>query len=199
IIKKKFPHDGFFGEETGEKASASGRRWIIDPLDGTRPYIYGLPFFSVLIALEENNKVVLGIIHLPALKETYYAVKGKGAFCNKKRIYVSKTKSLLKAHGAILGWNEMKDHRALSLLKLGSKVNYIFGFNDAYTYGCVACGKMDFSVNILDKAWDNASISIIIKEAGGEFSDLHGKASIYSNSTVVSNGLIHDELIQALH
>jgi histidinol phosphatase-like enzyme (inositol monophosphatase family) len=197
-IKEVFPKDGFLGEESGEVAGKSGRRWIIDPIDGTRPYIYGLPFFSTLIALEQMGECVVGVIHLPALKETCYAAKGGGAFCNRRPITVSKTKELSAAHGAVLGINEPEHPLTPRLKRCMGQAGYLFGFNDAHSYASTARGRMDFVISILDKPWDRAPISIIIKEAGGEFSDFDGGHDINSPSIVVSNGLIHEQLLQAL-
>ncbi len=198
MIQKKFPRDGFLGEESGEHQGSSGRRWIIDPIDGTRPYIYGLPFFSTLIALERDGERVLGVIYLPAMDEICYAVKGGGAFLNRKPIRVSMTAGLSSAHGAVLGWNQPGQYMR-PLRQLCKKAGYLFGFNDAYSYAGAACGRMDFVVSAMDKPWDNAPISIIIHEAGGRFSDFRGVNAIDSGCTVVSNGLIHNQILEMLN
>ncbi|MFH1760079.1 MAG: inositol monophosphatase [bacterium] len=197
-ISDVFPNDGFLGEETGSISGKSGRRWIIDPIDGTRPFIYGLPFFSTLIAMEEDDERLIGVIHLPAMNQTYYATRGSGAFCNRKNIKVSGTKNISKMHGAVCGWNEFKNINSERLQNFCKKAGYLFGFNDAYSYACVASGKMDFVISIVDKPWDNASPSVIVREAGGIFSDFEGNDRIDKGCSVVSNGRIHDKLINAL-
>ena len=106
MLAKQFPRDGFLGEETGAEQGLSGRKWIVDPLDGTRPYLRGIPTHSVLIALEDGNELVCGCMHLPALNETFWAQKGSGAYLNNRRIRVSKTSDLSKTMGSGIGFLE---------------------------------------------------------------------------------------------
>lgn len=197
-LTRHFPRDGFLGEEQGEQQGQSGRRWIIDPLDGTRPYIRGIPTYGVLVALEESDRVVVGVIHLPELGLTCYARKGGGAFCNGSRIHVSSVADPGAAIGSALGFVECADtdegRRLFSLMK---RWDYRYGFMDVYSYVCVACGKLDLCVNLLDKPWDNAAASCIVAEAGGEFSDIRGEPSVYSGSTVLTNGLLHDAVVDS--
>jgi len=198
-LKSAFPEDAILSEESEAQAGTSGRRWIIDPLDGTRPFIRRLPYFSVLIALEENRERVLGVMYFPALDETYYAVKGGGAFFNDRKISVSKNGTLEKSQGAFLGFQEKDDFPGVRGIKqLAPKVDYLFGFNDAWSYACLASGKMDFVISLLDSPWDCAPISIIIKEAGGQFSDIDGNNKIDSGNAVATNGLIHESLMKVL-
>jgi len=197
ILTKQFPFDGFLGEETGEEKGQSGRRWIVDPLDGTRPYIRGLPTHSVLIALEDGNELVAACMHLPALSETYWAQKGKGAFLNNQNIHVSSTKSLKIAMGSGLGFVEKQDSKeGKTLLVLMKKWDYPYGFMDAYTYGCIASGKIDVCANLLDKPWDCAAGACIVTLAGGRFSDINGIHSIYNGSIILSNGFLHDAVLE---
>jgi fructose-1,6-bisphosphatase/inositol monophosphatase family enzyme len=130
-ISKQFPRDGFLGEETGEEKGTSGRRWIVDPLDGTRPYIKGLPTFSVLIALEDGGELVAGCIHLPAMGELYLAQKGKGAFCNNSRIHVSSTDAPGRVIGSGLGFVEKAaTDEGKTLISLMQRWDYAYGFMD---------------------------------------------------------------------
>jgi fructose-1,6-bisphosphatase/inositol monophosphatase family enzyme len=201
IIKDKisamFPDDGFLGEEFGETAGTSGRRWIIDPLDGTRPYIHGIPTYSVLIALEDNGILAAGIAHFPALSETYWATLGGGAFCNGEKLHASKTQILSDCMASALGIVEAANEKnGKLLLKTIQKCDYFYGFMDAYSYVSVAAGKLDFCVSLLDKAWDRAPVALIVKEAGGAFGDLSGKETIYSDDFLVSNTLIHKDVCE---
>jgi histidinol phosphatase-like enzyme (inositol monophosphatase family) len=196
-LTKQFPHDGFLGEETTEEKGSSGRRWIVDPLDGTRPYIRGLPTHSVLIALEDGNELVVGCIHLPAMHETYRAQKGKGAFLNNGGIHVSSIKTLDRAMGSGLGFVEKAaTTEGNSLVSLMQHWDYAYGFMDVFTYGCIAAGKIDVCVNLLDKPWDCAAAACIVTEAGGRFSDLSGNRSIYNGSIIMSNAFIHDAVLE---
>lgn len=200
LIKKtllsSFPEDGFFGEESSPVKGTSGRTWVVDPIDGTRPYIRGIPTYSILISLEIKNTPVIGVIYFPALRETYSASLGGGAFCNEKKISVSNTDELCKAMGSSLGLLETIDTQAgQKLLELIRKTDYQYGFMDAYSYMSVASGKLDLCVSLIDKPWDRSAAACIVKEAGGSYSDVNGNPTVYNDSFVMSNGTIHDSII----
>ena len=196
ILEKEFPDDGFLGEESGESRSKSGRTWIVDPIDGTRPYIRGIPTFSALIALEEKGEAIVGVMYLPGLNECYTAYKGGGAFLNDKPIRVSQTEKLTDAMGSGLGFIQRPGSElAVRQLKLFSESNYFYGFMDAFTYGLIASGRMDYSVNLLDKPWDLAAAACIVKEAGGRFSTLAGENNVLKGSSVLTNGLLHEAVL----
>jgi histidinol-phosphatase len=197
LIRRHFPCDGFLGEETGEEKGTSGRRWIVDPLDGTRPYIRRIPTHSVLIALEDGDDVAVGCMNLPALKETYWASKGGGAFLNGESLHVSTVAGLEEVLGCALGFVEKKATRdAARLLELMGRWGYAYGFMDAYSYGCIAAGRIDASVNLLDKPWDCAAAACIVREAGGRFSDIRGRPTVHSGSIILTNGLVHDAILE---
>jgi histidinol phosphatase-like enzyme (inositol monophosphatase family) len=187
-----FPSDGFYGEESGPITGTSGRRWIVDPLDGTRPYLRGIPTYSVLIALEADGDPVVGVIHLPAMNSTCWASRINGAFLDGKPIHVSSVASFDKALGSAIGFVEKADlPEGERLFKLLRAWDYTYGFMDAFTYVCVASGKIDIAVSLLDKPWDCASAACIVREAGGVFSDIRGNASVYNGTIILSNGLLH--------
>ncbi|MBN1127723.1 MAG: hypothetical protein JXA71_01975 [Chitinispirillaceae bacterium] len=187
-----FKNDGFLGEETGELTGTSGRRWIVDPLDGTRPYLRAIPTWSVLIALEEEGKPVTGVIFLPELNITCWATSGGGAFLNNKAIHVSSQRSLGMALGSALGFVEKADDPAgKQLLGLMRSWDYSYGFMDAYSYVCVASGGLDITVNLLDKPWDCASAACIVREAGGVFSDINGRETVHGGSIILSNSILN--------
>lgn len=192
-----FPDDGFLGEETGNTAGRSGRRWIVDPLDGTRPYCHDIPTYSVLIALEDEGDVRLGVIHLPSMNTTCWATKGGGAFLNGKPIRVSAVRDPRKAFGTALGFVEKaRTEEGRRLLSLMGQWDYSYGFMDAYSYVCVASGRLDIAVNLLDKAWDCAAAACIVREAGGRFSDIRGAAAVDRGSIILSNGVLHDAALR---
>jgi myo-inositol-1(or 4)-monophosphatase len=187
----------FLGEESVEDKGISGRRWIVDPLDGTRPYIRGVPTHSVLIALDDGNGMAVGCMHLPALGETYWASKGGGAFLNDSPLHVSKASRLSEVFGSGFGFIEKAGTmEANRLLRLMGDWGYAYGFMDAYTYGCIAAGRIDACVNLLDKPWDCAAAVCIIEEAGGRFSDVRGAPSVYNGSCILSNGLVHEAVLE---
>jgi histidinol-phosphatase len=188
-----FPRDGFLGEESSHIPGKSGRQWIVDPLDGTRPFLRGIPTWSVLIALEEaGREPVVGVVLLPALKLTCRAARGSGAFLNGKRIHVSKISSPGKAMGTALGFAEKAGRpEGKRLLSLMRSWGYAYGFMDAFSYVCVASGRLDIAVNLLDKPWDCAAAACIVREAGGAFTDSKGKRTVHSGSIILSNGRLH--------
>ena len=192
-----FPEDSFLGEETGScQNSNNGRRWIVDPLDGTRPYIHNIPTYSVLISLEENFVPVVGVIYLPALDILCYATKGEGAFLNDAPIRVSDTDTMSEVMGSALGFVEKWDTvEGKQLFELMKTWDYNYGFMDAFSYVAVASGKLDCAVNLLDKPWDCSSAACIITEAGGTFSDIAGNRTAHNGSIVFSNRKLHNEVL----
>jgi histidinol phosphatase-like enzyme (inositol monophosphatase family) len=188
----KFPQDGFLGEETGRYEGTSGRTWIVDPLDGTRPYIRGIPTHSVLIALEDGGEPVTGVMHLPAMRETYRARKGGGAYLNDTAIHVSTASDISQSMGSALGIIEKAgSSTAGCLAELMKACDYMYGFMDAYSYGCIAAGRLDLCVNLLDSPWDCAAAACVVSEAGGNYSDITGNRNIYNGSIVFTNGILH--------
>jgi histidinol-phosphatase len=191
-----FPHDGFCGEESGKSTGTSGRQWIVDPLDGTRPYLRGIPTYSVLIALEDDGDPVAGVIHLPAMKSTCWASRGGGAFLDGNSIHVSSTATFDRTLGSAIGLIEKADSpEGRQLFNLVRSWDYVYGFMDAFSYVCVASGKIDIAVNLLDKPWDCASAACIVREAGGKFSDISGVPTVHNGSIILSNGLLHDQAL----
>ena len=197
-IHSAFSADGFLGEEYGEERGTSDRTWIIDPIDGTRSYIKGFPYYSTLIALRDGDELVVGVIHLEAMQQTCWGCRGRGAFVNGTRIDVSDQKTVDGASGAANGFlNAAATSQAQALLKLMGKWSHSFGFLDAYSFMAVAQGKLDLCICMIEHPWDNAAIACIVREAGGRFSDIHGQETIHGGSTVVTNGALHDEVIEA--
>lgn len=198
LLLGEFPGDGFLGEETGESAGcgAAARRWLVDPLDGTRPYIRGIPTHSVLIALEENGVPTVGVIHLPAMGITCYASNGGGAFLNGEPIRVSSTNELSEALGSVLGLTEHAGSPlGDSLMALTRAWDYTYGFMDAYSYVLLASGRLDACVNLLDKPWDCAAAACIATEAGGRFSSISGEGTVHGGTFVLTNGILHQATI----
>lgn len=196
IILKQFPHDGFLGEESGQLNSNNNRQWIVDPLDGTRPFIRGIPTFSTLIALEQDGVPVTGVIRLPVLDITCWATLRGGAFKNNSRIHVSASDQLCNSIGSALGFVEQSDTDiGRNLLALMKSWDYNYGFMDAFSYVCVAEGVLDCTVNLLDKAWDCAAAACIVREAGGSFCDIYGKRSVHEGTIVLCNGLLENQIL----
>ena len=198
-LTSAFPEDGFLGEESGTAKGRSGRTWIVDPLDGTRPYIRGMVTHAVLIALEDAAGIALGVIHLPAMDLTCWAIRGGGAFCNGELAQVSATATLEDSIGSGLGFvQRFEEPLGKRLFDLLRRTGYSYGFMDAYSYVCLATGRIDFCVNLLDAPWDCGAAAVIIKEAGGRWSDVAGFETVHQGTFVASNGILHSQVLSAL-
>ncbi len=200
-IEARFPDDAILGEEEGgdDAPLASGRRWIIDPIDGTYNFARAVPIFSTLLALEKDGEIVLGVVYNPAMDEIFWAEKGCGAFRNGKRINVSTISDIKNSQfnfGALsriqtLGlWN--------GFTELVGKTIRQRGFGDYLGFAHVFEGKAEAHLEVGVKVWDLAPMKIIVEEAGGEFTDLEGGRSVYTGSCLISNGLVHSQFLGIL-
>ena len=198
-LSARFSDHGFLGEELGERPGGSHARWIIDPIDGTKNFIRGLPFFATLIALEEEGEVTTGVMYAPALNDLLYARKGQGAFANDRQVHVSEVVDLREAmliHG---GLKDLKVRPCWQpFLRLVDVTGRQRGFGDALGHSLVIRGQAEVALEPEIKPWDVAATKIIVTEAGGRYSDFAGTPSIYSGSAVVSNGLVHDAVVTIL-
>ncbi len=202
-LARALPEAGFLGEESAssEEAAAptAGTRWVVDPLDGTKKFVRGLPFFGPCIALEQSGELVLGVMHLPMLRETVWAQRGRGAYFNGRPIHVSDQVEIDRAYVAYS--SEMEFHRrgwADRLERLIRETYHNPGFLDLYSYVCLAAGRVDAVVNIGEAPWDIAAARIILEEAGGRLTDFTGAATVYGGTTLATNGALHNGLLELL-
>jgi histidinol phosphatase-like enzyme (inositol monophosphatase family) len=186
ILTEAFPEDGLMGEEGAGRTAASGRRWIIDPIDGTRDFARGSTLWSVLIGLEAGDEVVAGVVNIPAWQQEYYATRGGGAFCNGKRIQVSKisepSESVLFFNGLREAYRREFAPRLVDFMGKFWAVRSMSGAPDAML---VAGGHGEIWVEPSAKPWDLAPIKVIVEEAGGEFFNFDGGRSIHAGNCVV--------------
>lgn len=203
-LSERFPDIAMLAEEGGESGTFSGRRWIVDPLDGTTSYAHGLPHFSVSIALEEDGKIVAGVVYNPCVDECFSAVRGGGASLNGRKIKVSETSSMkrsLLATGfpydrATSSDNNVDNFNAFILKAQGIRRMGSAALDLCYT----AAGRFDGYWEMKLSPWDSAAGSVILEEAGGRITDFSGEPySIYGQELLVSNGLIHEEMIAVLN
>ena len=180
-----FPDDGLLGEEGCNKVSRSGRRWIIDPIDGTRDYVRGNRMWAVLLALEAAGEVVAGVCHFPALEETYAAARGGGAYLNDARIRVS---MIAEPAQAVLCLNDFdalnRRPFAAGLLDWMAQFWAVRNMGGALDAMLVASGKAEAWIEPTAKPWDLAPAKIITEEAGGRFFNFDGGGSIYGGNCV---------------
>jgi histidinol-phosphatase len=189
----KFPDDGFLGEESGDAPGSSGYRWVIDPVDGTRSFVRGIPIWATLVGLEYRGEQIAGVADVPALGQTYRALRGDGAYRNERRIQVSDIAELEKAQlfYSSLAWFIKAGCRD-EFLALAGRTERQRGFGDFYGFVLVAQGSGELMVEHGCHYWDLAATRAIVEEAGGRFTDWDGKADLTRPDVVASNGRVHD-------
>jgi histidinol-phosphatase len=199
-LQAAFPQDGFLGEEFGDTPGSSGFRWIIDPIDGTRNFVRGIPIWATLVGLEYRGEQIAGVVDVPCLGHTYRALRGDGAYRNERRIRVSHVADLGEAmvFYSSLSWF-IKAGRRDDFLELTRRTERQRGFGDFYGHVLVAQGSGEAMVEHGVHAWDVAALKPIIEEAGGRYSDWDGVPSIDSVHVIVSNGKLHDEILSVLN
>lgn len=203
-IKKNFPGHSFLTEETGEKyATDSEYRWIIDPLDGTVNYLHGYPLFCTSIGLEYRGQLLLGAVYEPNMNQLFYALRGKGAFRNKKRISVSRVNRLKKAllsSGFAYGVNETDRNNFNNFEKFIRSSQAVRRDGVAAVDLCyVAWGRYEGFWELGLWPWDIAAGIVIVEEAGGRVSHFDGSpVDLHRKEIVVSNGLLHKDMIGVL-
>jgi histidinol-phosphatase len=199
LVRRESPELGIYGEEFGESQAPGQVRLIIDPIDGTRNFIRGIPIFATLLAIEEAGRVTTGLVSAPALGQRWHAARGEGAYCGSRRLRVSTIRALGQAqvfHGDLSGAAERPmPPGAMGLFR---RVHRTRGFGDFYQHLLVAEGAGEFAVDPEVKPWDVAALQVIVEEAGGRATTLQGSADIYGGSLVTSNGLLHDQMLKLL-
>jgi histidinol-phosphatase len=198
VLRRAFPDWGVLGEEFGEAGPAE-TRWIIDPIDGTKNFVRGIPFWAVLIGLEEQGEVTTGVVFNPVTGDLFTARRGEGAFRNGERVRVSDIASMKDA--TLL-------HSSLGLLReagcwdgfvrLVDAAGRTRGFGDYYGYGLLAEGKAEVYLESDLKPWDIAPVKILVEEAGGRLTNFSGRPTIYDGDVLASNGRLHDEALALL-
>lgn len=188
-----FPEDGILGEELGEQAGTSGRRWVIDPIDGTKSFVRGVPLWGSLVALVQGEKVLAGAAYFPAVDEILAAAPGQGCWWNGERARVSRTSTL--AGATVLITDERSFHTAAmrdGWRTLIGEADVARGWGDCFGYLLVATGRAEAMVDPVVNAWDAACFQPIIEEAGGVFTDIHGKRTVFGGSAIATNAALAD-------
>ena len=188
-LERERPEDGMLGEEFGV-TGGGGRRWIVDPIDGTRNYSRGIPVWATLIALEEDGVVQLGVVSAPALDRRWWAERGAGAFVNGDPIRVSRVGQV---EDAVLSLALERPLPAIA-----HRCWHPRAYGDFWAHMLVAEGAVDGAIDAIGvKVWDLAALQPIVEEAGGRFSDQDGTARVDGLSAISSNGLLHEALLEA--
>jgi len=195
--------DGLVGEEFGSDKGSSGRYWVIDPIDGTKNFMRGVPTWATLIALVQvdasgNEDVVVGIASAPALARRWAAAKGHGATVNEMKISVSKVSSLSDAsisYSDFVGWGD----RLEPFQRMLAGAWRTRGIGDFWSHMLVAEGAVDVAIEPSLALWDMAALDIIVREAGGTFTNTAGQNGPFGGSGVSTNGVLHNAVINGLN
>lgn len=203
LITQQYPNDTIVGEEFGGTAEFAGRQWIIDPIDGTKNFVRGVPVWATLIALLVDGVPKVGVISAPALGRRWWATTGHGAFRSvnnvTKKIRVSNVSSLENASisfSSLEGWQQLgiRDR----FLQLTDDTWRLRGFGDFFSYCLVAEGAVDIAAEPEVSLWDLAPLAVLVTEAGGRFTSLSGVDGPHGGSAIATNGLLHDQVLRYL-
>ena len=203
-LSRARPRDGVIGEEFGEVAGHGVRRWVIDPIDGTKNFVRGVPVWATLIALLENDEPVAGMVTAPALGRRWWAAKGCGAYAGRRptagaAIHVSTVGELADAslsYSSLSGWEERGELGAF--VDLTRSVWRTRAYGDFYSYVLLAEGAVDVACEPEVSLWDLAALAAIVTEAGGRFTDLSGRPGPAGGSAVATNGHLHEPVLKII-
>jgi len=200
VVSERFPRAAFYGEETGgEGARVAGLRFVVDPIDGTRAFLRGMPSWSILVGIEHDGEPLAGVAYMPALGELFTAVRGEGAYANGRPIRLSRVEKLedaLVCHGGLAQF--VDDGREQVLGKLARASYTQRGLADFASYRALLLGQADAVVDPAVQPYDVAAAAAIIREAGGALTSLRGEQTIYGPGALASNGRVHDQLVELL-
>jgi len=197
LINQYWPDHGVLGEEYGQTESKSPFTWIIDPIDGTKSFISGVPLYSTLIALLDGDKTLIGVAHFPALGETIYAVRNEGCFWNGRRVHVSNIDTLSDAVLLTSGLNYFGSKTA-AWQRLVDRTYIQRTWGDAYGYFLVATGQAEIMLDPAMHIWDSAPFQVITEEAGGTFTDWQGNSTIHADESMATNSLLFQQLLSVI-
>lgn len=199
-IEKAYPHHSILGEEYGAQQNSDSYRWLIDPIDGTRSFLRGIPLYAVLIGLEIEGSIKVGAAYFPALDEMLSASAGNGCWWNGRRAHVS---AVTQLNQAVFTTTSVKTYERFSIRdvfdRLSKACHYQAGWGDAYGYMLVATGRAELMVDAAMNVWDCAPFPPIFEEAGGFFGDWEGNPGISSSRTLATTQVLLPQVLEAIH
>jgi histidinol phosphatase-like enzyme (inositol monophosphatase family) len=199
FVARRFPNAGFFGEEEGGSAQSAGLRFVVDPIDGTRAFMRGLPTWSILVGLEFAGQPVAGVAYMPAAGDLFSAVQGHGAYANGRPVRLSATRALedaLVCHGGLAQFTDAGCEAQLITLARGTYTQR--GLSDFAGYRALLLGQADAVIDPGIQPYDIAAAAVLVREAGGRLTAPDGRDTIYAGYAVASNGHVHDALLGLL-
>jgi myo-inositol-1(or 4)-monophosphatase len=199
-IETAYPDCAILGEEFGETdREGASRRWIIDPIDGTKAFIHGVPLYSVLLALEVEGTVEVGAVYFPALDEMVAAATGEGCTWNGRPVRVSTVDDMSRATVCFTDPGTFAEFgRAEAWERIKRAVGIRAGWSDAYGHALVATGRAEIALDPIMSSWDCGPLLPILREAGGSFTDWSGTPTIHGKEAVSTNGLLLQELLDLI-
>jgi len=196
LIERRYPDHSILGEEEGETRPGATYRWILDPIDGTKTFVRGVPLYAVLVGLERDGEPVVGAINLPALGELLHAARGEGCSWNGRRARVSGVASLSDALLLCTDAESMAPHgRAEAFRRMADATKLQRSWGDAYGYALVATGRAEVMLDAVMSVWDCAALLPVLTEAGGTFTDWSGTPTIHGREAIATNGLVFDAVL----
>ncbi|MBK9713522.1 MAG: histidinol-phosphatase [Kouleothrix sp.] len=196
LIEARYPHHSILGEEEGETRPGASHRWIIDPIDGTKTFVRGVPMYAVLVGLERDGEPVVGAINIPALGELLHAARGGGCSWNGRRARVSGVASLADALLLCTDAESMAEQgRGSAYRRLIAATKLRRSWGDAYGYVLLATGRAEVMLDPIVSVWDCAALLPVVTEAGGSFTDWSGTQTIHSGEAIGTNGLLLDPVM----
>ncbi|MBX3423399.1 MAG: inositol monophosphatase family protein [Pirellulaceae bacterium] len=199
-LSQRFPNDAILGEEFGMQAGSSDYQWIVDPIDGTKSFITGVPLYSTLLAVQHRGQTVMGVIFIPALDELVFAADGHGAWhclagkpparCQVSQRTLDKGAFLMSQADLFARQNALAAYQALEREAYVTRT-----WGDGYGYLLVATGRAELMVDPIANPWDLAAPQIIIDQAGGRFTDWQGNATAFGGNGIGSNAIVHQRAL----
>lgn len=198
-IEHRYPGHGILGEELGEVNPGASWRWLVDPIDGTKSFVRGVPLYGVLIGLERDGVVVAGVAHFPALDETVAAARGEGCHWNGRRCFVS---DVARLDRAVVSATDLASFgpagKAAAWERVARASWYRVGWPDAYGHALVATGRIEVMLDPLMSVWDCGPLPVILAEAGGRFGDWRGVERIDGGEAMSCNAALLEAVLPLL-
>ncbi len=196
-IHASFPDHAILGEEEGESTGTAPYRWVVDPIDGTKAFVSGVPLYGTLVGVEHEGRVVAGAIHIPALRDMVCAADGMGCWWNGRRCHVSDRTDLSRAV-VVCSSIVRSQKRSEAFGRLVDSTYLQRTWGDAFGYALVATGRVDIMIDPVKSPWDVGPMPVVFREAGGMASDWQGNDTIHGRDYVATNGRLHAQVIDIL-
>jgi len=199
LIEQKYPHHSILGEEEGETRPGASFRWILDPIDGTKSFVAGVPMYTVWVGLERDGVPVVGAVAIPPSNELISAATGQGCLWNGRRARASTTRELSQAVISTTDVQHMyENNKGPAFDRLRNRARMVRGWGDAYGHMLVATGRIDVMLDALMSPWDCGALVPILQESGATFTDWNGVTTIYGGNAVSTNGFLYEQVMQTI-